>query len=542
MKFSIKKLSKQIAIVLCVWSSSSFAKKIDIKWGMISGAEKYEYQLNRSEKFSDDMVRSGTTQNLYFVTDLGPGVYFLRVRGIDDEGRAGAWSQGSRIVVEGTALDLVKPVSSESIELASDTSAFVVEWTAVEGADDYQVLLSRGAQVRNIISPTNTLRIDGLKAGIWSLTVTARVSGQVVQKSKEISFKVVINPKPKPIIYSPVSGESTIAWDFFAIRWLNNSATPKSEVTIRRMGAGGGIVSREMVYGRAETMAPKLPPGSYQISVKNIYDTLSSDVAVVDVLTKEDAMGYHAQYFGVTGHFILGPTFGSTGFKRASYDDAAHKAFNSSGEFEFRLTGDIYDQWGIELGGGIRGDRFSDLVPVSGTGSSYVALNSTRVQPNAFLGARYRIEPLGPSKPIWLRAWLFWRQIEMPISSTGVDGGFVTSDKPGFQISNARVLGTGLGAEMRWGGYRSRWDVNGRVDVLVPWIAHGVLVGTGGVSPLWPTFELRLTPRVVMSTEIKLGLVLGGRLEEVSLKEKSTTSSKLYSLRTFVMPTLSWDL
>jgi hypothetical protein len=77
------------------FTSMAFAKRIDIKWGSIVGAEKYEYQLSRTESFGGELVRSGSTKNIYFVTDLGPGVYFLRVRGIAEGGRAGAWSQGS---------------------------------------------------------------------------------------------------------------------------------------------------------------------------------------------------------------------------------------------------------------------------------------------------------------------------------------------------------------------------------------------------------------------------------------------------------------
>lgn len=525
-----------------VFTATAFAKKIDVKWGSILGAEKYEYELNRDQAFTGEKVRAGSTKNLYFVTDLGPGVYFLRVRGVDEQGKPGAWSQGVRYVVEADQVEVLRPANLETVETASEQTPFWVEWTAVDGAEDYQVQFSKGDFQRNLISTTNSMRIDGLKAGQWNVTVLARVNGQVIQKSKVSSFRLVFNPKPKPVIYSPVSGETTIAWDYFTIRWLNNSEAPKSEVVIRRMGVGqSGVVSREIVVGRAQTLAPKLPPGSYQISVTNIYDNMASQSAVVEFVTKEDAMGFHAKYFGVTGHFVLGPTFGYTGFNNPSYGDEARKFSNASGEFDFRLTGDVYNQWGVELGAHARGDRFFDTIenPVT---DGFVNIKSTRIQSNVYLGARYRMNPFGPSKPLWLRAWLFWRQVEMPSGQKGVQNGFITSSNPGFTISNSRAIGTGLGAEMRWGGMRSRWDVVGRLDLLVPWISMSSSFGTGGVSPLWPTVEMRVIPRVTMSPEMRLGLVLGGRLESISFTSDSGKKSSLSSLRAFFMPMLSWDL
>lgn len=538
-KFSSLQLS---VLWLTLLAPAAFAKKIDVKWGVIAGAYEYEYQLSRQSDFSGTTERSGSTKNLYFVTDLGPGVYFLRVRGVDEKSRPGSWSQGVRLVVEANSLELVRPAAGDTMELAAGGAPLLIEWTAVEGAEDYQIQLQQKTQQRNLISPTNTVRVDGLQAGSWQLSVQARTNGQVIQKSKTIAFNVAVNPKPKPIVYSPMPGETTVAWDHFTIRWLNNAVAPKSEVVIRRMGQGqGGVVSREVVYGRAEAFSPKLPPGAYQISVRNLYESMTSEAAVVDVEAKADAMGYHAQYFGLTGQATLGPTLGTTGFENDGYSSEPQKFGHASGEIDFRLTADISSPWGIELGAGARGDRFLDKLFTSATSEEFVNIKATRLQPYASLGARYQMNPLGPSKPLWLRAWMFWRQVEMPVGSNGVINDLVVS-APSFRISNARIYGTGLGAEMRWGGTRSRWDVNGRVDVLIPWFAKGSRLATGGVSMLWPTVELRVTPRVTISSEMRLGIVLGGRMESLTLKEASGKDSKLSSVRVFLMPTLSWDL
>lgn len=528
-------------------ASSAWAKRIDIKWGEIPGAKKYEYQLSRNETFAGDLERSGTTSNLYFVSDLGPGVYFLRVRAVGESSRAGAWSQGTRTVVEATALEIKKPSPKENIEVASETSPFLAEWLAIEGAEDYQVQIKRGKELRTIVSPTNSLRVDGLKAGAWTLSVRARKSGQVIQKSSDVTFNVIINPKPKPIIYSPIAGETAVAWDHFTVRWLNTAASPKSEVVIRRMGDKSGVISREVIYGAAEALTPKLPPGSYQITVRNIYENMTSEAAVVDITTRADAMGYHSQFLGLTAQLTVGPTLGTTGFQNANYQRATMKSGESKhrhagGEVDLRLIGDLTSQWGFELGAGARGDSFHDeLVPLN-TNVGFIGVDSSRLQLGALLGARYKLEPLGPSKPIWLRSWIFWRQIEIPTGGTGGIFDVVSSSDPKLSYSNARVFGTGFGAEMRWGNYRSRWDVLGRLDMLVPWISRGLMLGTGGVSPIWPSLELRIVPRVKISTETRLGISLGGRLERITLKEKSGLNSVYLSNRFFLMPTLSWDL
>ncbi|HVJ64189.1 MAG TPA: hypothetical protein VM901_02930, partial [Bdellovibrionota bacterium] len=392
------------------------------------------------------------------------------------------------------------------------------------------------------ISPTNSVRLDGLRSGAWTISIAARSGGQVVQKSSEVNFRVTINPKPRPVIYSPVSGETAVAWDNFTIRWLNRSPTPKSEVVIKRMGDKGGVVSREIVYGRAETLTPKLPPGPYQISVRNLYDNMASEAGVVDVTTVEDAMGYHAKFFGVSAHATLGPTWGSTGFRSAAYGTDSVTNKNSSGELEMRLVADLTEEWGVDFGGGLRGDRFRDRRELSTLTDAYVMVDAVRLNTNAYLGVRHKLEPLGPSKPLWLRLALYWNQIEMPIAGTGNTFDVASTSEPRFVLTNARTWGSMLGGELRWGGYRSRWDAVGRVDLLVPIIGRGAVLATGGASPWWPGLEFRVTPRVKVSSDMRLGLTLGGRLQAVTLKESSGESSKYYSRRIFFMPNFSWDL
>jgi hypothetical protein len=531
-----------LLLSLVFLSQVASAKRIDVKWGAIAGAAKYEYQLSRNESFTGELVRTGTTRNLYFVTELGPGVYFLRVRSLDDADRPGAWSQGSRMVVEAASMTIHKPSVNEVIEVADSQAPFLAEWSAIEGADDYQVHIKRGKVQRTIISPTNSVRVDGLGAGKWELSVAARAAGQVIQKSAEISFNIHINPKPRPVIYSPVSGESVVAWDNFTVRWLNTSTTPKSEVVIRRMGEKTGVISRDIVYGKAETLTPMLAPGAYQITVRNIYENMLSEAAVIEIKVVEDAMGYHAKYFGVSGQLTLGPTFGSTGFLKNTYSPNTISSTGMSGELDFRMMAEFNDKWGLELGVGARGDKFQDNVRNENVVDGSVLVDSSRVQPNAYIGARYKLQPLGPSKPLWIRSWVFWRQIEMPTAGLGdlfVPG---SGGGPKFNISNARVFGSGFGAEMRWGGYRSRWDALGRADILVPWVARGAALGTGGVRPFMPSLELRVIPRVKISPEFRLGIVLGGRFETVTLKEKSSAQSKYISRHLYLMPNLSWDL
>jgi len=530
-----KFLRNIFCLTLMACSMYSYAKRVDVKWGSIPSASKYEYQLSRSESFKG-LERRGKTSNLYFVTDLSSGVYYLRVRGLDSTGRAGAWSQPSRVVVEASDLKLLKPAVGERIEVEGPKSSVVIEWSAVEGASDYLVKVKNPrTPVRSIISATNSVRISGVARGKWSVEIFARSGGQVIQRLKSSSFYVNFNPRPRPSIYMPMSGEKVVAWDNFEIKWLNHSKNPRSEVVIKRMGKDSGVISRELVSGAATAFTPKLPPGDYQIIVRNLYSNMKSQAAIIGVTAVEDPLGYHAEYFGVSGEATIGPTAGLTGFSNPRIQNGESKSnFVASGQTEFRMGADLYEQWGMDVGIGARGDRF--LVNEA-VGTATLSVSSTRVQPQMFIGPRYRIEPLGPSKPIWLKAWLFWRQVEMPVECIDCSGGV----EPRFKISNGRILGTGLGAKMRWGGYRSRWDVVGEFSLKINMLASGANLGSEGTSLLWPGVDLRIVPRVKIAPNIRLGLVLGTELESIKLGTGGG-DAKLTSYRFYFMPQLSWDL
>lgn len=72
--------------------------KAGFNWQAVSGAERYEFQLNTQQDFASPVAQQ-TLAATSVGLDLKPGRYFWRVRGLEAGGQAGAWSGTSRLVM-----------------------------------------------------------------------------------------------------------------------------------------------------------------------------------------------------------------------------------------------------------------------------------------------------------------------------------------------------------------------------------------------------------------------------------------------------------
>lgn len=79
-------------------STGEAERRMDFAWDAAPRAVKYEFQVSTSDRFAPEMKDfevAGTSHTV----NLAPESYFWRVRGLDEEGRAGPWSETRRFSI-----------------------------------------------------------------------------------------------------------------------------------------------------------------------------------------------------------------------------------------------------------------------------------------------------------------------------------------------------------------------------------------------------------------------------------------------------------
>ncbi len=84
-----------------VESVKSDAPTPQLSWQPAAGAKEYRLEISRDPGFSDLVKIEQLESPKYSMPDLSPGVYYLRLQSLSDEGVAGAFSEPVRVKVKG---------------------------------------------------------------------------------------------------------------------------------------------------------------------------------------------------------------------------------------------------------------------------------------------------------------------------------------------------------------------------------------------------------------------------------------------------------
>lgn len=109
-------------------------------WATLPGAQSFEFELGANETLSVPLERRQTDATRLALA-LVPGKYWWRVRGVEADGRAGAWSAASPVILLPPP---PKPRSHADNERVRGLSAQLA-WEAVPGAEGYNLQLGRDA-------------------------------------------------------------------------------------------------------------------------------------------------------------------------------------------------------------------------------------------------------------------------------------------------------------------------------------------------------------------------------------------------------------
>lgn len=142
------------------------AGKVHLAWLPVAGAEQYELELGKTAGFETPLAQQKSAATRASLT-LKPGKYLWRVRGLEGDGQAGAWSQANPVVM--------LPEAPTALQARIEGDALLVQWQGETPA--YRVELATDPAFDQIVSrldsPGPQARLPKPQPGRYWLRVVA---------------------------------------------------------------------------------------------------------------------------------------------------------------------------------------------------------------------------------------------------------------------------------------------------------------------------------------------------------------------------------
>jgi hypothetical protein len=249
----------------------------NVAFGRVAGAVKYDLWVYSFQTQQYLLKTSLTAISHRLAAGLSAGRYRVFVRGVDDAGRAAAWSHKDVSIVP------LAQVSGVAVSgLASANVAGSVAWRAVSGAVGYEVLITGAGnrEVRRVSVPGVSLALPtGLAAGEFQLLVRAKNALSTGAWSVARALVVRLSPVQNLRVAAITVGEAG------RVLWSRVAGAVDYEVTVRRAGAAtaGPAVHRGLSTGAEYVLPNSLPVGEYLVLVRarGVAAGLASDVRQV---------------------------------------------------------------------------------------------------------------------------------------------------------------------------------------------------------------------------------------------------------------------
>jgi hypothetical protein len=174
---------------------------VHLRWKNAGAGVMYQFQMARDKEFRQILIDEKCNKpEIAFPEPAASGAYYIRLRPIGPDGRAGTFSPAQRYEIN-TKLDPPVILSPEDIAEFRDIYEVRVAWSSVPRGSAYHVVLARDRMFHHIIydnpNAANTaLTIWNLDYGTYFLKVGAiSKDGAEGPFSETVSF-IVVPPVP----------------------------------------------------------------------------------------------------------------------------------------------------------------------------------------------------------------------------------------------------------------------------------------------------------------------------------------------------------
>ena len=199
-----------VLVSLPIFTSSSFAKPVQIEWKKIGNAVSYELKLKPvKEPENQDVIPSEST---VYSGNLVPGAYSYQIRGVDPSGQKGRWTGWKTLAVLPESPELKSPEKGEQLAIYNDRQDTHFSWSAPELAQEFSFTLFRDDRIYSkIYISTSAHQIENLPDGRYRWRVQSVLrNGSTTWESlaaEEREFSVVHKALEPPELVSPLGAQ-----------------------------------------------------------------------------------------------------------------------------------------------------------------------------------------------------------------------------------------------------------------------------------------------------------------------------------------------
>lgn len=181
-------------------------RRLSFDWESLEGAQSYDIEIGRYGENKPYKSEVFMPQNQWTGL-LPPGKFWMRIRGRDDRGVPGEWSEKSEIVVKLPRVDVIRPSSDTVLSGNTSKTDVLFEWKKVPLAQSYLFTIESESklfrQTREL--KTTNLRLELQTAMKYHWTIQA-IDGTNPADPKEGTLSEFIlegPPLPSPTIDVP---------------------------------------------------------------------------------------------------------------------------------------------------------------------------------------------------------------------------------------------------------------------------------------------------------------------------------------------------
>ncbi len=204
-------------------------------WQSVKGAIGYEIQVDDNADFSSPVIDTFISGTSFTPSmSLTDGVYYWRVRGKNEKGAWGTWTEMRMFAINTTGTPvLVSPSNGDT--LTDNTPTF--DWNNVSDAVEYQIQVDNNSDFSSPVIDTcltaSTYTPSGsLEDGVYYWRVRARNSvGFWGKWSGAWNFTIITQGPPPPSLVSPSNGD-TLTDNTPSFDWTDVSGAVEYEIQV----------------------------------------------------------------------------------------------------------------------------------------------------------------------------------------------------------------------------------------------------------------------------------------------------------------------
>ncbi|HOT91168.1 MAG TPA: S8 family serine peptidase [Anaerolineae bacterium] len=169
-----------------------------VTWSIVADAVSYQLEESSTIGFNAPIMRYNGPNTQVLVTGREVGVWYYRVRAVNEAGIAGEWSDIQSVTVL-PAAPLISPIANPT-----NADAYIVKWSAVPGAYSYELTQDVSSTfispITRYIGTSTAYNVTGQPGGTWYYRVRALHGGLIGPWSTPVSTTVAPAPLTPPTL------------------------------------------------------------------------------------------------------------------------------------------------------------------------------------------------------------------------------------------------------------------------------------------------------------------------------------------------------